>query len=1053
MKNVADIYPLTPTQSGMLYHTLRSPGNELYFQQISCTIRGALDYDYFKRAWDQVVARHPALRTIFIWEGIDEPLQIVRQEVTVPWDLFDWRDSASDKQADRLTALQHDYRKRGFDLTQAPLLSMALIRIDDEQYHFIWNFHHLLTDGWSTHLVFNEAFAVYEKLRLGAQPNLPAVRPFQNYIAWLKQQNLESAERYWRKLLNGLASPTPLQVDKPVVSAAVSHGETSIELSQSTTTALKAMAQQHRLTLNTIVLGAWALLLSRYSGQEDVVFGTTLSGRPVDLDGVENMVGMFINTLPLRTQITDDVQLLSWLQGLQNLQLEIRQYEYSPLAQVQRWSDVSAGQALFDSIVVFENYPIEAAAERSIQLENVHYREQSNYPLALLVVPREHLELLAIFNQNRFEETAISRILGHLETILIAMASNPIQTLSEIPLLSSEEYQQIVFEWNDTEVDLGSPVWLSDRIAQAAQTAPNTMAIVAEDHNLTYAELDARANQLAHLLIKRGVIPGGPIGLYVDRSAAMIVGILGILKAGCAYVPLDPAYPSHRIRFILDDTKAQVVVAQPHLAGQINHPELEFILLDSSWSAITAELDQAPEVRMTGDDMAYIIYTSGSTGQPKGVRVTHANLFQSTAARHHFYEEIVGRFLLLSSFAFDSSVAGIFWTLADGGTLVLPAPGDERDLDQLADLIARERVTHTLALPSLYRLLLDYSPTGALESLRTVIVAGEVCPPDLSTRHFNRLPATRLYNEYGPTEATVWASVYPLRPTSSPERVPIGQPIANTQLYVLDRRREPVPVGVPGELVIGGAGIVPGYWRRPDLSRARFQPNPFGKGRVYHSGDRVRWQPNGNLEFLGRSDDQIKIRGYRVELGEIKNALVRNSAVRDALVTANNDRLVAYLISESPGKEPTDQVYEELAARLPDFMLPTAWMWIKSFPQTPNGKIDRKQLPDPQTNRTDLIDDQVAPQSETERTIAKIWGELLGFAPIGVHDDFFQLGGHSLMVTQLISRLRRTFGFAIPIRVVLDTRTIAGQAQRIDTLVWAAGEPSSNAGEREDIEI
>ena len=1041
MKNVADIYPLTPTQTGILYHVLRSPQDDVYIQQISCTLQGPLDVEQFKRAWHKVVDHHPALRSIFLWEGVDEPLQVVRQAVTIPWDILDLRDCPREEQQGRLASLTKDYRSRGFDLSKAPILRMVLVRLAEDRFHFLWNFHHLLTDGWSTHLVFHEAFATYESMMRGEEPAQSPVRPFRDYIDWLRRQDMDTAENFWREYLAGFTAANPFQVDQPAQGLSIQHGEAILVLPADVTSTLKEIARQNRLTLNTVVQGAWSILLSRYSGEEDILFGTTLSGRPAELRGVEHMVGMFINTLPLRVKVAEQASLLPWLQELQTQQMQIRAYEYSSLARIQRFSDIEPGQPLFESIVVFENYPMDTGQEHSLEITDVKYREQSNYPLALLVLPGEEMRLLAIYDQSRFSADTIDRMLNHLGTILASMAADPKRSVGELPLMEMAESRQILVEWNDTDLPAISTSWVHDQIAALAKDNPERTAVIASNGALTYAQLDRLSNQLAHHLIQRGVQSGTPVGLYVERSTMMVVGILGILKAGGAYVPLDPSYPAQRIAFILNEIQSPVVVAQSQLAAQLDLPQESYLLLDDGWSQLNGMLDDKPNIVIDPSSLAFIIYTSGSTGMPKGVMVTHSNLFHSTAARPHYYQQKVDGYLLLSSFAFDSSVAGIFWTLTDGGTLVLPAPGDERDIEQLARLIMRHRVTHTLALPSLYRLLLDYAPSGSLDSLQTVIVAGEACPPDLWDAHVSRLPRAALYNEYGPTEASVWSSVYRLTGRGHQKSVPIGRPIPNYRLYVLDRQNRPVPVGVPGELVVGGPGIVPGYWKRPDLTQERFLPNPFGEGRVYRTGDRVRWLPDGNLEFLGRVDHQVKIRGYRIELGEIETILRQNPAVRDALITFKNGRLVAYLIAEPDQlstTERTNRLRSDIARRLPEYMLPSAWCWLAEFPRTPNGKLNRKSLPEPEGEAGGSSDLPLAPSTETEKQVRAIWSDLLGIQGIGMEDDFFSLGGHSLLMIQLVSRLRQSFKLPIPLSAVIDVRTIAGQAARIDILQWNA---------------
>lgn len=1032
MKNVADIYPLTPTQAGILFHTLRSPEEEVYFQQISCTLEGQLDITKFQHAWDEVVKRHPPLRTIFLWEGVDEPLQVVRETVTVPWEVIDLRGSTSQEQIDQLDKLRLAYRERGFNLTKAPILHMVLARLADERYVFIWNFHHILTDGWSTHQVFNEAFLIYEALVRGEMVAASPVRPFRDYINWLMQQDQEAAERYWVDQLKGFDEPTPFQVDKPPQGKAIKHGEISLELSSSTSSALQQIAKGNRVTLNTLILGAWGILLSRYSGDDDVVFGTTLSGRPADLRGVESMIGMLINTLPLRIRVKEDDRFLQWLQHLQENQLKMRQYEYSSLAEVQRWSEIPPGQALFDSIVVFENYPVNEVGERSLQVKDVHYREQSNYPLALLVSPRDRLRLLVIYDQARFDPNIVERLLSYLHNLLAAIVENTDQKLGELSILDPAEIQQILFDWNETAAPLGKPFPVHEQISEFARQTPDKPAVATQDQTLTYAELDILSNQLAHHLIQRGAAPGTPIGLFVDRSLAMIVGIVGILKAGCPYVPLDPAYPAQRIEYILNDTQAPLVITQPDLTSQLNLTENKLVNLDDEWSLIKSESTGPTDITPEESDLVYIIYTSGSTGEPKGVMVTHGNLINSTAARNEFYNENVGAFLLLSSFSFDSSIAGIFWTLCSGGKLVLPPMRIEQDILQLAKIISDQEVTHTLCLPSLYMILLDLADTSQLSSLQTIIVAGEACQPELVSRHFNALPQAALYNEYGPTETTVWSTAYRIPSENISSIVPIGRPIPNVQNYILDRNRRPVPIGIPGELCIGGAGVTVGYLNDPQNTALKFIELSFDGEpvqRIYQTGDRARYLPDGNIEFLGRVDQQVKIRGNRVELGEIENVLRGMPSVEDAVVVLRKDRLAAYIILGTESEETPDwRGY--LATYLADFMIPESFSMLEEFPQTPNGKIDRNALPDPEIEIRDRA--YIAPRSATEKLLADIWMDVLDIDQVGVEDNFFEIGGNSLLSIRIFSRITEQFEVKLPLSVLFTEFTLERLAAKIE---------------------
>jgi hypothetical protein len=534
MENVADIYPLTPVQQGMLYHTLSDPESEIYVEQIRCDLVGPLDVNKLIAAWDFVINHYPALRTAFLWEKLDEPLQIVRRTVSPSWDLKDWQGNHANTTRN-LDLLAEEYWQARFNLASAPLMSFALIQLDDESHHFIWNSHHLILDGWSTHQIFNDAFNVYEIFNDNRQPYLPPTKPFRHYIAWLKKQDIGAAEKYWREMLAGFHTPTPLQVEKNLSTTSIVYGEATKKLSTATTSTLEHFSRQNRITLNTVVQGAWALLLSRYSAQNDVVFGNTVSGRPAELPGVEKMVGMCINTLPVRVELAEEQLLIPWLQQIQEQQVTSRRYEYSPLAKVQQWSDIPPGRALFDSIVVFENFPAsDENAPRLLEIHDVQRRELSNYPLALLIHPGVRLELKLIYNSERFDQDAVGRLLKHLQTILETIALQSPQTLAEIPLLDNKEREKLLVKWNNTNTPIETEDLLFKAVGKHAARKPNAEAVIAQDGSLTYAQLNERANQLAHCLSERGVKPGSTVGLFTERSLLMLVGIIGIQTAGAA---------------------------------------------------------------------------------------------------------------------------------------------------------------------------------------------------------------------------------------------------------------------------------------------------------------------------------------------------------------------------------------------------------------------------------------------------------------------------------------------------------------------------------------
>ncbi|MDJ0579750.1 amino acid adenylation domain-containing protein [Crocosphaera sp.] len=900
LENVADIYPLSPVQQGMLFHTLTAPNSGVYIEQYTCKIKGELQEKFFKLAWEKVIERHETLRTAFVWEGLDEPLQIVRQKVEILWTFEDWCKLDSTKQKEQLDDLLEQDRFLGFQLEKAPLMRLKIIYLQDKNYQLIWTFHHLISDGWSTLIILKEVFALYASLCQKKEISLPSSPPYKDYIAWLQQQDLNKAKIFWQQVFKGFTEPTPLPISNSFKSTS-NYQQKQISLNPKLSESLNTWAKQNRLTLNTVINGAWSLLLSRYSGEQEIVYGTTVSGRPTTFSGVEEMVGIFINSLPVRVNISPQQQLIPWLQEIQLQLLKIRDFEYTPLVNIQQWSEVPQGKSLFDSLVVFENYPEPPQTEDiDLTIDEINYREQSNYPLALLVVPKVSLKLILIYDGNRFDSGIITRMLASLETLLQGFFEHPNSNLIDLPILTEAEKNQLLLEWNKPQTKIGKDVYIYDLFKEQVKQNPHAVAVTFENQSLTYQELNQKANCLAHYLQSLGVGSDVCVGIFLERSLEMVIAILGILIAGGAYVPLDPDYPQERLIYILQDTETAIILTQqkllnllpktPSLTTGFNIPTF---CLDTDWQKIEDNEDLKSSLinLKSNDSLAYIIYTSGSTGKPKGVLVTHSNLVHSTTARIQYYNQSVGNFLLLSSFAFDSSVAGIFWTVCQGGTLVLPKQKLEQDIQALATLISREQITHTLCLPSLYNLLLTYTKNTELESLKVVIVAGEGSWQSLATLHHEKLPDTSLYNEYGPTEATVWSSVYQVPKTMESSTIPIGKPIANTQIYLLNNLQQLVPIGVPGEIFIGGSGVVQGYLNQPEKTNQQFIPNPFSQVEgdyLYRTGDLARYLPDGNIEFLGRVDRQVKIRGYRIELGEIEDILKEHETVQEAVLVTQS---------------------------------------------------------------------------------------------------------------------------------------------------------------------
>jgi amino acid adenylation domain-containing protein/non-ribosomal peptide synthase protein (TIGR01720 family) len=1044
-ENIEDLYELSPMQQGMLFHSLAAPESGVYVEYVSCTVQGKLNIPAFKRAWQQVMERHPVWRTSFYWEGFDKPLQVVNQHVSLPWQQFDWRVLPPVEQQEQLEAFLQTERKRGFELSEAPLMRLALIQMGEDIYEFIWSHHHLLLDGWSLSLVLKEVFAFYEAFCQGQDLQLKRSRPYRDYIAWLQEQDLAEAEAFWRQALSGLSAPTPLRVDRALGSLSSeveSYDEQEIQLSVEATASLQSLARGHQLTVSTLVHGAWAILLSRYSGQEDVVFGATVSGRPADLAGVESMVGLFINTLPIRVQASPEAFLLDWLKQLQAQQIELRQYEYSSLVQVQGWSDVPRGLPLFESIVVFENYPVNASLgspEGRLEFLNVRGVERTNYPLTLVALPGTQLSLQLSYDCRSFDAVTITQMLRHLQTLLEGIVANPGQRLKNLPLLTQQERHTLLVDWNDTEVDYPKHLCIHQLFEAQVERTPDAVAVVFEDEQLTYQELNGRANQLAHHLRSLDVGPDSLVGICVERSLKMIVGFLGILKAGGAYVPLDPSYPQERLAFMLKDAQVSVLLTQQQLVEKLPEHQARVVCLDTDWETLAQHSEENPKSEVMPDHLAYVMYTSGSTGRPKGVSVIHrgvVRLVKETNYASFSTEEV---FLQLAPISFDASTFEIWGSLLNSARLVVMPPVTP-SLQELGQALEQYQVTTLWLTAGLFHLMVDEQIEG-LKGVRQLLAGGDVLSVGHVKKVLQEIKGLTLINGYGPTENTTFTCCYPItEPSLVGNSVPIGRPIANTQVYLLDDYLQPVPVGVPGELYIGGDGLARGYLNRPDLNSERFIPNPFSdkKGdRLYKTGDRARYLSDGNIEFLGRLDNQVKIRGFRIEPGEIEAVLGKHQAVQEVVVVVREDvpdnkRLVAYLVVNQLAAPTIPHLKQFLKQKLPEYMVPSAFVMLSALPLTPNGKIDRRALPAPDTSSSEEEGACVPPQTPVEEMVAGIWADVLAVKQVSIHDNFFDLGGHSLLATQLISRLRDTFCVEFPLRGLFDSPTVAGLSERLE---------------------
>ncbi|MGH3786085.1 MAG: non-ribosomal peptide synthetase, partial [Pseudonocardiaceae bacterium] len=882
---------------------------------------------------------------------------------------------------------------------------------------------------------------------------LPHRRPFRDYLQWLQHQDHQQAETYWRSLLCGLSSPTQLPYDRVPADAHTSRSSdrVSVELGLVESSRLYDFARGHGLTLNAVVQGAWALLLSRYSGDSDVCFGVTMSGRPGELPGADDITGIFINTLPVRIETGSRIGVVEWLQELQAAQAEARRFEHLPLTQLHAWSDVPGGMRLFESIVVFENYPIndEQAAAHGLAIRELQAVEITNYPLIVVVLPGRALSFELGYDPAVFDVATVEGLAAHLARVLDIITEDSTIPVDGIDIVTAAERHLVLVEWNDTERVVPSVVWSELFEAQVART-PDSVAVICGDgsssvEQLSYRELNERANRLARLLIGRGVGPEQFVGLALPRSVDMVVASLAVWKAGAAYFPIDPNHPPARIEFMCSDAGPAVVLTTEETAGRI--PEKAGVVgliidhaetVEQIGAYSSDDVTDADRVRpLSGANPAYVIYTSGSTGVPKGVVVAqHSVVDLAMWAAEKFGVSGLSRVVVSTSLNFDVSVFEIFCPLIVGGRIEVV-----RDALALGELRADAGMASLISgVPSAFAQVLSQGGMGM--TAETVVLAGEA----LSAQAVRKIQAAtscrRTANIYGPTEATVYATAWfsDQDGLDGDQAPPIGRPIANTQVYVLDAGLRPVPIGVPGELYLAGRGLARGYLHRPGLTAARFVANPFGApgARMYRTGDVVRWNSSGELKYLGRSDQQVKVRGFRIELGEVEAVLRRHADVAEAVVVAraNDDdhqRLVAYLVPAAAAVPGWVELRSWLTRSIPDYMMPSAFVVLDELPLNPNGKLDRQALPNPDAQPEPEFQYR-APSTAVERELARVWGEVLGVERVGVEDNFFSLGGDSILSIQIISRARQA-GLMLMPRDLFAYPTVRSLAANVGVVV------------------
>ncbi|RUR75337.1 non-ribosomal peptide synthetase [Chlorogloeopsis fritschii PCC 9212] len=1041
--------PLSFAQQRLWFFTQLEPDSYTYNIPAAVRLTGKLNLTALSQSIYEIIRRHEILRTTFtVVDG--EAIQVIGNGENFTFPVIDLQAFSEEKKQQEVFNLAALEAQKPFDLVQGPLIRANLLKLAETDHVVLLTMHHIVSDGWSTGIFIKELTDLYTAFCVGQPSPLPKL-PIQYadfaiwQRKWLQGEVLQTQLNYWKQQLGGSLPILELPSDRPRPAIKSNNGATQIfQISPDLTKQLVAFSQQEGVTLFMTLLAAFKVLLYRYTQQEDMIVGTPIANR--NRAEIEGLIGFFVNTLVLRTNLSNNPTFREFLQQVREVTLGAYAHQDLPferLVEELQFKRDLTHNPLFQVMFVLQN-----ATTTPIQLPELTLQEltlEKNTAKFDLTVSLSETETGLRgdleYNTDIFNADRITRMWGHFQVLLEGIVANPQQRLSDLPLLTANEQHQLLVEWNNTEIDYPQDQCIHQLFEAQVEKTPDAVAVVFENEQLTYRELNIRANQLAHYLQKLGVGKDVLVGICVERSLLMVIGLLGILKAGGAYVPLDPEYPQERLAFMLENSQTSVLLTQQHLLESLPTYTTQLICLDSNWQTIAQEDIDNPISNIIFDNLAYVIYTSGSTGRPKAAMNTHRGICNRLLWMQDYCQlTAADRILQKTPFSFDVSVWEFFLPLLFGARLVLAKPGGHQDSNYLAQLIAEQQITTVHFVPSMLQIFLEEPKIDNCGCLKRVICSGEALPVKLEKLFFRRLNA-ELHNLYGPTEAAVDVTYWACKNNSTTATVLIGRPIANTQIYLLDKHLQSVPLGVAGELYIGGVGVGRGYFNSSDLTAEKFIPNPFSSkpgARLYKTGDQARYLSDGNIEFLGRIDNQVKIRGFRIELGEIEARLNQHPNVREAVVKVWEDegdkRLVGYVSSQSKPQLTVTQLRSFLKEQLPEYMIPSAFVILEALPLTPNGKIDRRALPAPEKNRPELAANYVIPQTKVEQTIANIWQKALNIEQIGIHDNFFELGGHSLLMLRVHSELQEIFKTDLLILDLFRYPTISSLAEYLNQL-------------------
>ena len=1043
--------PLSFAQQQVWLHALLTPGLPIYNQSLVLKHTGPFNRDALDKSLREMVRRHASLRTTFI-EQDGLPAQVVAEQATVNLAVTDLSTLALPEREEQVRRIEAEELAKPFDLAVGPLMRTRLLRLADESHILIVTLHTIVADERSLDILAQELSALYESYTAGATSGLSEL-PLQyaDFAAWQSQtfddHAVEQQISYWRTRLSGMPTALDLPTDRPRPRAQTFRGASkSILLPNSLKGALEKLGEEQNVSLFVLLLSAFQTLLLRYTRQDDIVVGAVLPGR--DEINIRELIGLFANVAVMRTGMSGDPSFRELVSRVNEVFAGACKHQPVPfdrlVKEVQPDRDPSRNP-LFQVLFSLQDSNSELKSGWQIaDLATDNVTSKVDLELELHTRP-DGTEAHFTYSTDLFDGGTIVRMCGHFRQLLEGIVANPDEHISRFDLLTEAERRQLLVEWNDTSVDYPRDVPLHKFIEDQVQRAPNAIAVVYENEQITYSQLNSRANQLAHRLKKLGVGPDVLVAVCAERSVELVVALLAAIKAGGAYVPLDPEYPRERLQTMHQDTGSPVLLTQEHLLDRVAGLPGHVILLDRDWETLQQESTGNLPADVGGKNLAYAIYTSGSTGKPKGVPNVHEGIVNRLLWMQDMYQLTPeDRVLQKTPYSFDVSVWEFFWPLMMGATLVVARPGGHKDPAYLVNLIAEQKITTLHFVPSMLSIFLEADGLERCRSVRQVFASGEALSFELQQRFFERLGA-QLHNLYGPTEAAVDVTYWTCRPDSQQSIVPIGRPVANTQIYILDASLQPVPIGVAGELHIGGIQLARGYLNRPDLTAQKFITSPFGQAptdRLYKTGDLARFLPDGNIEYLGRIDHQVKLRGFRIELGEIEAVLGECAGVLQAVVIVREDkpgdkRLVAYLIPASGHELPVDSIRNEVKAKLPEYMVPSRFVILNEVPMTTSGKVDRKALPAPDAAELASDEKLVAPRDPIEAQLVNIWESILGVSPIGINHNFFELGGHSLLAVKLMRRIEQTFGKNLPLATLLQAPTIEPLAAILRQKGWS----------------